>query len=102
MSQLQQVQSMLQSYQAQMDEINKFLQNPLGKAPEPAAQPEAPPAIADIPEPDQLSAEQHKMLLSLFKSFISDDQKDGARELTSGLMKFGRYAQSMFDKLKAT
>jgi hypothetical protein len=95
MNELQTVQNMLQSYQGQMDEIHKFVGN-LGKAP---AQEVAPP-VAAIPEsPEQLTAEQHRMLLGLFKAFIADTTRDGAKELTSGLSKFGRFAQSEFDKL---
>jgi hypothetical protein len=101
MNQLQQVSNMLQSYQAEMNKMQQYI-NSIGKASAPvAAQPADTGLTAGLGEPDQLTTEQHKMLLGLFKSFISDSKRDGAQELTAGLTKFGRFAQSEFDKLTA-
>lgn len=107
MNQLAQVQTLLQSYQGQMNQLQQFIDR-IGKAAgQGAAQPAEvaaqPAAIATTPvaEPPQtLTQEQNTLLLALFKSFVADESKDGARELTTGLMKFGRFAQSEFDKLK--
>lgn len=98
MNQLQQVQNMLQSYQSQMNQLQQMI-NGIGKAPaQVATQPVAVPNVVEA-ETGQLTAEQHSMLLDLFKAFVGDEKRDGAKELSSGLMKFGRYAQSEFDKL---
>lgn len=99
MNPLQQAQSLLQSYQGQMNQLQQFIDN-AGKALVPAqAQPvQATPVRSE--DPENLTREQSAMLMGLFKSFVADESKDGARELTNGLMKFGRFAQSEFDKLK--
>lgn len=103
MNALQQAQGLIQSYQHQMNQLQEFI-NGAGKAlvPAQAETVSAPQAPAVIPSdaPDKLTQEQSAMLMGLFKAFVADDSKDGARELTNGLMKFGRFAQSEFDKLK--
>lgn len=85
-----------------MNQLQAFIEN--GKAPVPTqaqavATPEAAAAIPEE-EPEPLTRQQSAMLMGLFKAFIADGDRDGARELTNGLMKFGRHAQSEFDKLR--
>lgn len=107
MNQLAQVQQLLQSYQSQMDHLQRFISD-FGKAPvqgnvQPdavAAEQAAINAQQPAEAPQALTQQQSTLLLTLFKSFVADESKDGAKELTTGLMKFGRFAQSEFDKLR--
>jgi hypothetical protein len=109
LDQLKQVQEMLQSYQSEMAKIQNFVNN-LGKAPVQSDAQPSPTLMDDVSalsalsggeEPEVLTAAQSKALAAMLKSFLQRKDDDGAKELASGLMKFGRYAQSEIDKLTA-